>query len=118
MRILRIAALALIAIILLSSCDSTTGKSRKKQENNATLRVENNNGNDVMVSVLKGAQRIRLGRVNSLTVRYFRIPQHLLFGDTELQFSAEPIGDSPRGSSTSRRVYLSPGERFSFVIRP
>ena len=48
------------------------------------------------IYVLKGAQKLRLGRVSGLSTTAFAIPDQLASGPTSLQFLADPVGANTR----------------------
>lgn len=58
----------------------------------ATLYVTNDNWLDVVVYVLRGGSRFRLGEVTSIQSAVFRIPDAALGGTDNFAILADPIG--------------------------
>ena len=69
-------------------------------ERQTTLVVENNNWQDMVIYVLNGGQRARLGSVNSMSTARFRVSDGLSGGFGQLRLLADPIG--------SNRAYALP----------
>jgi len=69
-------------------------------ERQTTLVAENNNWQDMVIYVLNGTQRARIGSVTSMTTARFRITDSLSGGFGQLRLVADPIG--------SNRAYALP----------
>jgi hypothetical protein len=63
-------------------------------ERGTTLIVQNNNWLDMVIYVVQGSQRARLGSVNSMTTSRFRITDSLAGGFGQLRLVADPIGSN------------------------
>ena len=69
-------------------------------ERETTLIVQNNNWHDMVIYVVTGSQRARIGSVNSMSTTRFRITDSLAGGFGQLRLVADPIG--------SNRAYALP----------
>jgi hypothetical protein len=69
-------------------------------ERETTLIVQNNNWHDMVIYVVTGSQRARIGSVNSMSTTRFRITDSLAGGFGQLRLLADPIG--------SNRAYALP----------
>ena len=63
-------------------------------ERQTTLVVENNNWQDMVIYVMNGAQRARLGSVNSMGTARFRVTDAMGGGFGQLRLVADPIGST------------------------
>jgi hypothetical protein len=81
-----------------------------------TLRVENQGFLDRIIYVVAGAQRVRLGQVSGNTTTTLRIPSQYVFGATQLQFIADPIGSNR--VPISQAITVVPGDEVTLVIPP
>lgn len=79
----------------------------------ATVTVQNNNWLDLVVYVVSGSQRQRLGMVTALGTQTFRIPRGAL-GDGQVRLYADPIGSSQGFLSES--VTVQPGQRLALDV--
>ena len=63
-------------------------------ERETTLIVKNNNWHDMVIYVVTGSQRARLGSVGSMSTTRFRIRDSLGGGFGQLRLVADPIGSN------------------------
>ena len=114
-RSVRVFAL-LFATLLLADCASARGGAVVDGES-ATLRVQNRAYTDMTIYVvLGGADRRRLGVASSVGTSTMNIPASIIGDGRELQFLADPVG--ARGSATTRRIWVYPGEEVTLEIPP
>ena len=114
---MRNAALVTLVLSLLAAAACGTGRSaRPGTEPTTVLEVDNQSFNDMIIFVVNGGQRIRLGRATGKLQTALTIPRGVLTFARELQFEADPAG-SRRGPVTSR-IWVTPGDRVSMIITP
>jgi hypothetical protein len=63
-------------------------------ERQTTVVVQNNNWLDMVIYVMNGTQRTRLGSVNSMSSARFRVTDALSGGYGQLRLVADPIGSN------------------------
>lgn len=115
--LLRIAALALLALMLVSSCKSTgeqTDASETLGVAPALITIHNRNVLDMTVYVQRNTQRIRLGMVTAGSQKTFTLSEHIVVDSPLLQFLADPIG-SPR-TILIGELNVFPGEEIDLHI--
>ena len=80
-----------------------------------TVTVRNDNWLDVVVYLVRGATRFRIGTVRGSSTETFRLtPHESLGGGTPVRIKADPIG-SNRGYVTDP-VVLGPGQRLELNV--
>lgn len=79
-----------------------------------TVRVENNNWDNMTVYVVRGSARHRLGMVTSMNAETFRIPAAFMSGTEAVRLVADPIGSS--NTYVTPSVQVKPGEQIEFDI--
>jgi hypothetical protein len=104
--------------LALSACSHNPkpGSQAARQEEQITVRVENQAFADMTIYVIQSGQRVRLGLVNGNSTAKFKIPRSMIFGLSQLQFQAHPIGG--RGDPISESITVSPGDEIRLVIPP
>ena len=110
----RSASAVLLALLLLacSSRHPAAGTS-PPADSQVTIEVENHNWSDVVVYVVRGGQRSRLGLVSSLSTGVFTVPfRHLRDGTASLQ--AHAIGGV--GDISSDHLLLQPGQMVQWTL--
>jgi hypothetical protein len=109
--------LALLAVPI-AGCHHTpkNGAAARQQDEQITVRVENQNFADMTIYVIQSGQRVRLGLANGNSTARFKIPRSMIFGLSQLQFQAHPIGG--RGDPISETITVSPGDTIRLVIPP
>ena len=107
----------LFATLFLVGCASARGGGAVVDGESATLRVENRAYTDMTIYVvIGGADRRRLGVASSVGASSMTIPASIIGAGRELQFLADPVG--ARGSATTRRIWVYPGEEVTLEIPP
>lgn len=79
-----------------------------------TLEVQNRNFLDMNLFVVRGGQRVRLGRVTGSDTEILTIPDYIVRGAGTLRFLADPIGG--RNEPITREILVNRGERVRLVI--
>lgn len=99
-------SLALAAALMVGACAPAVQQSAGNHSNpQATVAVRNDNWLDVNVYLVRGAQRVRLGSVPSMSNAEFRIPQQYVLGVSDVTFQADPLGSSETYTSPPIQVY-------------
>ena len=114
-------ALRSIAFVLLlttgtASCFKASGSSPIDQQPRTMLTVDNQNFLDFTIYLIAGGQRIRLGLAGGSRRTRFVIPPQFVFGASQLQFQADPIGGNR--SPFSYPLSVSPGDEVELIIPP
>ena len=115
--------LPLLALLLLPACASTRSgdpadpsAERRPEPEPTTLLVDNQSFLDANIYVLRGGQRVRLGLARGNGRTRLTIPANLIFGATNLQFLADPVGSSRTPVSSEIRV--DAGDEVRLTIPP
>jgi hypothetical protein len=128
MRQLRFAVLAL-TILLAAGCagnaqeqESTDASgidplipNQQARAKQTTLRVENQAFADMVIYVIQGSSRIRIGQVSGGSTVVLRIPETAV-GNGTVQFLADPIGGNR--TPISDTISVSPGDQIQLTIPP
>ena len=92
---------AAVAAATLGACAPATEQAEMNSaERRTTLLISNYNWSDMVIYVLRGAQRSRIGSVTSMSTARFKLPESIAGTYGELRIVADPIG--------STRTYTSP----------
>ena len=79
----------------------------------ATITVQNQNGLDLVVYAVNGAQRQRLGMVTSLGTSTFRIPRTAM-SNGEVRLLVDPVGSNQ--AYLNDPIAVQPGQRVSLDV--
>ena len=101
---------ALVAVPALTAQTASEEKSEtpSAESQQTTVRVINDNWNDITVYAFRNGYRRRLGTVTSFTNRVFALPQTFLIPSDEFRLVADPIG--PRGAYFSEALVVNAGD--------
>jgi hypothetical protein len=110
-------ALLLAVTLPLVSCagrasPETAGPAR---DGIALVRVTNNNWSDMIIYVLKGGTRTRLGRVPSLSTVELKLPRTIVGIGSEFEIAADPVG--PEQAFRTGSIHVEPGQWVEFTIQ-
>lgn len=112
------ASLLPVLLAITVACASATSNDESRGERtippHAVLNVENHHWLDVIVYVLHGGTRARMGQVTATSVSTFAIPQRMLGGTGQIRLAADPIGS--HDAHTSETIFVKPGQRVSWTI--
>jgi hypothetical protein len=87
--------LAAATVAMLGACAPAAEQAELgSPERETRLIVENNNWHDMVIYVMTGTQRARLGSVSSMTTSRFHISNTLAGGFGQLRLVADPIGSN------------------------
>ena len=78
------------------------------------LRVENNSRSDVVIYVLRGSVRTRLGTVTPVTSQTFAISGAIIGDQGGISLLADPVAGGR--SLVSQNVYVRPGQRLVWTL--
>lgn len=102
---------------LSAGCASASGGQKLPGLTPSTqLRVENQAFLDMVIYLVIGSQRVRLGQVSGNATTLLDIPSQYVFGPTQMQFVADPVGSSRMPISES--ITVSPGDVVTLRIPP
>jgi hypothetical protein len=88
---------------------------QRQANKETTVRVENQAFADMVIYVLQGSSRIRIGQVSGNSTATLRIPQTAL-GSGTVQFLADPIGGNR--TPISDTISVQPGDQVQLTIPP
>jgi hypothetical protein len=113
---------SLITLVLIGltftvpACASKSGATTDSPAQGATtLVVRNDSYLDYNVYLIQGSQRIRLGTARGLSSTRLGIPSQYVFGVSQLQFMADPIGGTQ--TPISERINVTAGDEIHLQIR-
>lgn len=107
---------AACAALALGACAPVTEQaSLSSRESQATLLVKNNNWQEVVIYMLRGSSRARLGSVPSMGSARFRLAEMMINGTGDVRIMADPIG-SPQ-TYTSPAINVVPGSEVELQVQ-
>ncbi len=112
--------LTVAAIVAVPALAAQTASEKKSETPTAaseqtTVRVVNDNWNDITVYAFRDGYRRRLGTVSSFTNRVFALPRTFLIPSSNFRLIADPIG--PRGVYGSEALVISDGDVIEWRLR-
>ena len=105
---LTVAALVTVPAAVAQTASEETSETPAAVSQRTTVRVVNNNWQDIRVYAVRGIYRRRLGTVTSLSSSVFTLPPTFLVQSEELRLMADPIGR--RGTFVSEVLVVNPGD--------
>ena len=116
MKFLRNALVAAVAAAALGACAPATEQSGPGAwESQTTLVVKNNNWQEVVIYMMRGASRARLGSVPSMGSARFRIAETMVNGIGDVRIMADPIGSDR--TYTSPAINVVPGSEVELQVQ-
>ncbi|HEY0673672.1 MAG TPA: hypothetical protein VGD27_15445 [Longimicrobiales bacterium] len=107
---------AAVAATALAACAPATEQAGLgSPESQTTLVVENNNWSEMVIYVMRGAARSRLGSVGSMSSAQFRITDTMVNGLGEVRIMADPVGSEK--TYTSPVINVVPGARVDLKLQ-
>ena len=106
----------LLLTLLFADCAShhrTTQTDAASINTPVDLEVENHNWSDIVIYLVRGTQRQRLGMVNALGSTVFTFPYRRLGTTGDARFSAHAIGGA---GYTSESVLVQPGQTLKWTL--
>jgi hypothetical protein len=118
-----------LAVLALGGCATGRGTSeppsgavdlnsggRSRDEGKTTVRVDNQNLNEMTIYAYQGTQRMRLGRAKSSGVTEMRIPSSMVSGVVQMRFYAQPMVTGGQRAYLSETIPVQPGDQVDFLI--
>ncbi len=113
-RLMGIMVVGVLVLMHLAACSGSKEETETPVDlPDVTVRVTNENWNDVTVYALYKAKRFRLGRVTTGNTEVFVVPEGLIIGATDLQFLGIPMAS--RQSRITEPIIVSPGDEVTLV---
>ncbi len=106
-------ALTVAALVAVPAAAQTAAE--ESETPRTTVRVINDNWNDITVYAVRNGYRRRLGTVTSFTSRVLTLPPTLLILNDELRLVADPIGS--RGVYVSEPLVVNAGDVVEWTVR-
>ncbi|HEX3235159.1 MAG TPA: hypothetical protein VHR41_13235 [Gemmatimonadales bacterium] len=104
----------LLLALMFAGCGSHHGTSEAVSPNTPVeLEVENHNWSDIVIYLVRGSQRQRLGMVTALGNTVFTFPYRRLGNSGDARLSAHAIGGS---GYTSESVLVQPGQTLKWTL--
>ena len=100
----------------MSACGRGRPGSGPGPASSALVQVENRGFADMVIYVVTGSQRFRLGLATGNSTKSFTIPNTLIRGSSPLRFLADPIGG--QRSPISEDMVVQPGDIVTLTIPP
>ncbi len=111
-------ALTVAALVAVPAAAAQTAPEEGSETPRTTVRVINNNWDDVTVYAVRDGYRHRLGKLTSFTSRVFTLPPTFLIWTGEIRLIADPIapvGFSRASSGRNSTAVPGPGDPFAPV---
>jgi hypothetical protein len=105
-----------LSLALLAACAGRSRPADPGSESTAMLEVENRGFADMVIYVVSGSQRLRLGLATGNSTKSFTLPSSLVRGAGPLRFLADPIGGSR--TPVSEDMVVQPGDIVTLTIPP
>jgi hypothetical protein len=106
----------ILALALLYACSSRSAEAGPQPESSAMVQVENQAFSDMVIYVVNGTERVRLGLATGNSTKSFTIPNYLVRGAGTLRFLADPVGGSR--APLSEEITVRPGDIVTLTIPP
>jgi hypothetical protein len=106
-------------MVILATTAACAGRSRDTGAHltdSAAVQVRNQGFSDMVVYVISGGQRIRLGLATGNSTHTFTIPRHLIRGAGGMRFLADPVGGNR--TPVSEEMTVNPGDVVTLTIPP
>jgi hypothetical protein len=116
MKVLRNAFMAAVAAAALGACAPAAEHARLgNPESQTTLIVKNNNWQEVVIYMVRGATRARLGSVAGMGSARFRLSDTMVSNAGDVRIMADPIGSTR--SYTSPVIDVLPGAEVELQVQ-
>jgi hypothetical protein len=116
MRFLRNALVSAVAVVALGACAPATEQAGfGARDSQTTLVVKNNNWQEVVIYMMRGASRARLGSVPGMGSGRFRIAETMVNGIGDVRIVADPIGSQQ--TYTSPAINVVPGSEVELQVQ-
>ncbi len=107
---------AAIALFALSACGRATNQELATVDPNApaTVKITNNNQQDVDVFLERGGERLRLGMVTTGQSQTFSVPAVNVSGRSDVRIFVHPIGGG--GDYVTEQLVVNAGETVDLQV--
>ena len=105
----------MVATLVAVPAAAQTAAEESSETPRTTVRVINDNWNDITVYAVRNGYRRLLGHVTSFTSRELTLPRTLLIPNNELRLIADPIGR--RGVYVSEPLVVNAGDVVEWRLR-
>jgi hypothetical protein len=112
----KLLALALLGAACSHHANQAESEPAPERNEKTTVKVQNQNFQDMNVYVLAASQRVRLGMVGGLSTQVFEIPRDIVMISAQLRFEVHPIGG--RRNPISETITVMPGDQVQLTIPP
>ena len=109
------AAFLTLTVAALVAVPTAAAHTAPEERSETTVRVINDNWNDITVYAVRNGYRRRLGTVTSFTSRVLTLPPTLLIPSDDLRLIADPIGS--RGVYVSEPLVVTAGDVVEWRLR-
>jgi hypothetical protein len=108
--------LAVAALVMLAACAPAAEHARSGQpvDRGTTLMVQNDNWSDVIVYLMRGSARTRIGHVSAMGKAEFKLPAAYVVGVSDVTLQAAPIGSNE--SYISPPIMVFPGAQVALTV--
>jgi hypothetical protein len=106
----------IVALAITAACAGRPHDTAAQPADSASVQVQNQGFSDMVVYVINGGQRIRLGLATGNSTHTFTIPRHLIRGAGGIRFLADPVGGNR--SPVSEEMTVNPGDVVTLTIPP
>lgn len=107
---------AVLLLLLVIGCAGRSQQTGPDPAESAMVQVQNQGFSDMVVYVVNGGQRIRLGLATGNSTKTFDIPRHLVRGGGTIRFLADPVGGNR--TPVSEEMTVQPGDIVTLTIPP
>ncbi len=104
-----------VATLVAFPAAAQTAAEERSETPRTTVRVINDNWNDITVYAVRNGYRRLLGNVTSFSSRVLTLPRTLLIPNHELRLIADPIGR--RGVYVSEPLVVNTGDVVEWTLR-
>ena len=108
--------LAVAALVMLAACAPATEHARSSHavDRGTTLVVQNDNWSDVVVYLMRGSARTRIGQVMAMGKAEFNLPAAYVVGVSDVTLQAAPVGSNE--SYISPPIMVFPGAQVALTV--
>jgi hypothetical protein len=108
--------LAVAALVMLAACAPAAEHARSGHavERGTTLMVQNDNWSDVIIYLMRGSARTRIGHVIAMGKAEFELPAAYIVGISDVTLQAAPVGSNE--SYISPAIMVFPGSQVALTV--
>jgi len=102
--------------LLITACSPATKAAQPNPQAPTTVKIENDNVQDMDVFVLSNGLRMRLGLVSGGHTEVFTLPATVVTGSSQVRFELRPIAGGARPRTET--ITVMPGDQVVLMIPP